>query len=739
MTKKSHIKIHLVLFFFILICFIGASVYSYYHNYIQYDEKNFSEANAQKNTLQSLEQVETQLFLYHQLVKQYLATADNSVLTYARQAKISVKDQFQRLESYNKASFPFWVEGSASPSSTVRSKLNRYLTNFQKRETRAPESYAQNIQEVFYLLQINIDQYFTRASGLVNGFTENQDASEQMVLLQEEENYVSEIYLGLHYLAGVYNNYFWNETRFESSRFHENTTYIFLLLLAGALLILAYALFLGTALYRFFYVQQGQRVTQVLLNARDEVTGLFRRESFEVFATQEIERAKRHNNPLTLLLLKFTSFKDIKKQHGPEGANRFNFQLATTLKKVCRGYDGLYQYDDDTFAILLAETDSENLYNIISRYKQNVFEQDFFIKDEKTKLKPDVTVGYAFYPKDGETVAELVGHAHHNVADIDGKTIAAKQAEKKQEEIDAEFSEQEKIYKEVEEPNKPQNAQPRERDKRTTPQTGQAHDPANPAYGINGASEEIDDDDDDIMALLRSQPAVEEEEEEGVEGPKESQYAQHSTYNESDMHDPENGAGERRATSDEPKPISKPEAHHTLDDRRQTTDAQSPVSLSLEEKANLEEFIEPEEKRRKPEPIVFDKKLLETWESIVSAEASQIAKNVPQKETTIIPRKIQTKVPVIQEEEMFEVPEVVAALMQQNIIKEQEAYQPAIEASAEYYDDFDDITNISEIKVFQSKEDDSDVIMVDFDQEKPDVAQKLRRKLKEKRKRLHFN
>jgi diguanylate cyclase (GGDEF)-like protein len=702
MTKKSHIKIHLVFFFFLLTCFIGASVYFYHNNYIQYDEKNFSEAKAQSSTLQSLEQVETNLFLYHQLVKQYLATADNSVLTFARQANVSVKEQFQQIETYNKASFPFWVEGSASSSSAVRSKLNRYLKNFQKRETRAPESYAQNIQEVFYLLQMNIDQYFTRANALVNGFSENSDASEQIALLQEEENYVSEIYLGLHYLAGVYNNYFWNETRFENSRFHENTTYIFLLLLAGALIILAYALFMGISLYRFFYAQQGQRVTQVLLNARDDVTGLFRRESFEVFATQEIERAKRHNNPLTLLLLKFTSYKDIKKQYGPDGANRFNFQLATTLKKVCRGYDGLYQYDDDTFAILLAETDSENLYNIISRYKQNVFEQDFFIKDEKTKHKPDVTVGYSFYPKDGETISELVGHAHHNVADIDGKTIAAKQAEKKQEAIDEEFAEQEKIYKEVD----PSSSSNEDYD----------------AAGEQKSDPEVEDD-DDIMALLRSQPAEEE-----VPTLDDRRWTLDEKVDDNDVDNDVDVAM-----------VAKPSERVTSDQRLATSDRQQPVSLSPEEKESLEAFIEPQEQRRKPQPIVFDKKLLETWESIVSAEASQIAKNVPQKDAVIVPEKIQEKTPEIQEEVTSEVPEVVAALMQQNVIKEQEVYEPAIEASAEYYDDFDDITNISEIKVFQSKEDDSDVIMVDFDQEKPDVAQKLRRKLKEKRKRLHFN
>ena len=50
-------------------------------------------------------------------------------------------------------------------------------------------------------------------------------------------------------------------------------------------------------------------------------------------------------------------------------------------------------------------------------------------------------------------------------------------------------------------------------------------------------------------------------------------------------------------------------------------------------------------------------------------------------------------------------------------------------------DDFDDITNISDIQIVNS-ENEGDVILVDFDEEKPDLASKFRRKLRDKRRKI---
>ncbi|HTG31102.1 MAG TPA: diguanylate cyclase [Methylomirabilota bacterium] len=142
------------------------------------------------------------------------------------------------------------------------------------------------------------------------------------------------------------------------------------------------------------------------LNAvTDSLTELYNRRVFNEFFERELNRAKRYNQPLGLVMMDMHRFKEVNDKHGHPRGDEVLRMAAATLKKALRTSDFAFRIGGDEFALVLPQTDAPQAH-ALSRRVETVF------ADTLKSLQLNVTVGMDYgvanYPQDADTTEELV-------------------------------------------------------------------------------------------------------------------------------------------------------------------------------------------------------------------------------------------------------------------------------------------------------------------------------------------
>lgn len=143
---------------------------------------------------------------------------------------------------------------------------------------------------------------------------------------------------------------------------HDRNAYLYLILSSTSLLML-----LG-----FFLGLQEDRLR--LLATTDPLTGLMNRRHFTVYLRQELERAKRYQTPLSLLVIDLDWLKAINDGHGHSAGDRAIAAVASTLRDGLRTTDFSARYAGDEFAALLPETTAQEALGLARRVSLKVAE-----------------------------------------------------------------------------------------------------------------------------------------------------------------------------------------------------------------------------------------------------------------------------------------------------------------------------------------------------------------------------
>jgi diguanylate cyclase (GGDEF)-like protein len=125
----------------------------------------------------------------------------------------------------------------------------------------------------------------------------------------------------------------------------------------------------------------------------DPLTGLGHRRSFDDDVAREVGRAARYRRDLTIVLLGPPALErpDIEGDEDGEAVVR---RIAGLLSGNVRSQDGVYRVGPATFGLLLPETTAAGADELIGRLRGG--------------LGPDVTVGTASLPADGDDVVSLL-------------------------------------------------------------------------------------------------------------------------------------------------------------------------------------------------------------------------------------------------------------------------------------------------------------------------------------------
>jgi diguanylate cyclase (GGDEF)-like protein len=137
----------------------------------------------------------------------------------------------------------------------------------------------------------------------------------------------------------------------------------------------------------------------------DPLTGLYNRRLFGESFEKELNRARRYNQPLGLVILDLHRFKEVNDKYGHPRGDEVLRAAASTLKKTLRTSDSAFRIGGDEFALLLPQTDQPQTI-ALSRRVEIVFAET--LKTLQVSVSVNMDSGVANFPQDGEQADQLI-------------------------------------------------------------------------------------------------------------------------------------------------------------------------------------------------------------------------------------------------------------------------------------------------------------------------------------------
>jgi len=127
--------------------------------------------------------------------------------------------------------------------------------------------------------------------------------------------------------------------------------------------------------------------------SRDGLTGLYNRASFDHRVIEELSRAKRYKQPVSLLFLDIDYFKQVNDIYGHAAGDVCLIDFATLMLKMSRNVDVVARYGGEEFIIILPHTNADNAQIFAERLREAAERQNTEYKDQS--IAWTVSIGLA--------------------------------------------------------------------------------------------------------------------------------------------------------------------------------------------------------------------------------------------------------------------------------------------------------------------------------------------------------
>lgn len=138
---------------------------------------------------------------------------------------------------------------------------------------------------------------------------------------------------------------------------------------------------------------------------RDGATGLFGASAFRILLEQEIARARRFGENLSLLMLDLDDFKDINDRFGHPTGDRVLSEVGHTLQATLRASDVIARVGGEEFAALLPRTAPSQLDPLVERLREAI------AAPRPGLPRITASIGIATLPEHASAAEELVERA----------------------------------------------------------------------------------------------------------------------------------------------------------------------------------------------------------------------------------------------------------------------------------------------------------------------------------------
>ncbi len=164
---------------------------------------------------------------------------------------------------------------------------------------------------------------------------------------------------------------------------------------------------------RYAIIRLNGRAELQSLSLIDELTGLYNRRGFMLFAQQQLSIAIRTKRGMILFFFHLDGMNDISKELGHQYEDLAKIETANVLKEVFRESDIIARHDRDEFTAIAIESLDANNEIIIARLQD---ELKYRNKQESRLYQLSLCIGTAYYDTEELcTISELIKRAKESM------------------------------------------------------------------------------------------------------------------------------------------------------------------------------------------------------------------------------------------------------------------------------------------------------------------------------------
>lgn len=141
----------------------------------------------------------------------------------------------------------------------------------------------------------------------------------------------------------------------------------------------------------------------------DPLTGIANRRRLEDRAREEVERARRFNRPLSLMIMDLDHFKGVNDRHGHPFGDKVLRTLADVGRANLRQTDLFARVGGEEFVVLMPETTPDTAAHIAERLRSQLSATQ--VTEEGVTTTVTLSIGISAYGPDAQTVEALMAQA----------------------------------------------------------------------------------------------------------------------------------------------------------------------------------------------------------------------------------------------------------------------------------------------------------------------------------------
>ncbi|MDP3296219.1 MAG: GGDEF domain-containing protein [Thermodesulfovibrionia bacterium] len=139
----------------------------------------------------------------------------------------------------------------------------------------------------------------------------------------------------------------------------------------------------------------------------DGLTGLLNRQHLNKRLSEEISRAKRYGNPLSLIMFDIDNFKKINDKYGHIAGDKILQKIASVLKETLRNTDIAGRFGGDEFIVILVQTDINVGMQVAERIHSRV-EQARITPKKEQSINFIISMGICQYNKGIKSLEDFI-------------------------------------------------------------------------------------------------------------------------------------------------------------------------------------------------------------------------------------------------------------------------------------------------------------------------------------------
>lgn len=172
-------------------------------------------------------------------------------------------------------------------------------------------------------------------------------------------------------------------------------------------------IFILTAWPLGFYVKiEGEHIEMLTIQAnKDGLTGLYNHRYFHDTLREKIILSERDNQPISMIIMDIDYFKHYNDLYGHQKGDEVLKNIGILLKEVSRPKDIVARYGGEEFALILPNTNENEVIKIGEHIRRNIETTYFEGEENQPNGKLTVSVGISVFPDKAKNDIDLIKSA----------------------------------------------------------------------------------------------------------------------------------------------------------------------------------------------------------------------------------------------------------------------------------------------------------------------------------------